>query len=91
MAKTIREQLIILFKQLVLSPTYNLFWQNLSKAAECLNSPILDYHISDQIFKTILEKLKKPKVNTELENITNTPDEKGAIAYIGGYIIRAQI
>ena len=64
---------------------------NLSKAAECFNSPILDYHITDQIFKTILEKLKKPKVNTELEKITITPDKKGAIAYIGGYIVRAQI
>ena len=88
--KNVRVQLVTHFNKIILSSTYKLFWQNLTDAAKCVQSPITNYHISNQVYMAFMKKFQKNEVgDSSRPNIVElTPDEMGAITYIGGYIIR---
>ena len=86
-----RAQLVTHYRNVVLSSTYTLFWQSLSQAAETTDSPILNYHLSNQMYIAIMNTQKPEKQNEEERAITLTPDEMAAISYIGGYIVRKLI
>ena len=81
--------LVVSFKNLLSSTNYSLFWQKLSEAAYTSNSPILNYHLTQKMYHTLIKTqavLKKGKEKTKI-----TDDEQAAIVYVGGYIVRKVI
>ncbi len=87
-AKKKHLKMIQLFKELIFSKTYELFWIRFTEAAGVTNSPILAYHVTQSLLH-ICGKI--PKTTTLIEMPELTEDEKAAIKYIGGYIVRTLI
>ncbi len=61
-AKNIKKQMVVTFKEIITSPTYKLFWQKLTSEANCMNAPILNYYVCNQMFRNIMEQLQKKRL-----------------------------
>ena len=62
--------LVVSFKNLLSSTNYSLFWQKLSEAAYTSNSPILNYHLTQKMYHTLIKTqavLKKVKKKRKLQ------------------------
>ena len=72
-----------------------MFWLHFTEAAGATNSPILAYHLTHQMLQNILNSFDQSAIQksttTEPEIPEITADEKAAIEYIGGYIVRTLI
>ena len=91
-AKKPHAQLVTTFKQIVFSGNYEMFWQKLTEAASASISPILNYHVTYQMLQQIIDTLINYTIRDKTqEQIEMTTDEKAAIEYIGGYIIKTLI
>ena len=81
--------LVVSFKNLLSSTNYSSFWHKLSEAAYTSNSPILNYHLTQKMYHTLIKTqavLKKGEEKTKI-----TVDEQAAIVYVGGYVVRKVI
>ncbi len=88
----IREELVIGFNLVIFSNTYKLFWKNLTDAATAEYSPILHYYLTHMMYQNIIISQSHISLtDTDIENIDITEDERAAIVYISGYLVRALI
>lgn len=88
-SSTIREQIWIRFVQFTSSEVYTAFWKKLYVAANVKESSVLSFFLTYNYFITLWEKkypTKQKDRSTETSHLTF--DEKNALWYIGGYIIR---
>lgn len=94
-AKNNFSQLVTCLKELIYSKSYILFWRHFTEAAGTNNSYILAYYLTHQLLIHTIKAYTISKQSsltpTNSEQIEMTADERAAITYIGGYIVRQLI
>lgn len=91
----IHVSLVKAFNAVLFSNTYRVFWANLTTEAKAPHSLIAGYQITYDLYLTILldSRTSTSSITSSdiLEPAELTPDEKAAIRYVGGYIIKRTI
>lgn len=88
--RTKHQTFVANFKKAITSTNYQIFWAKFAEAAGTRNTPIMNYYVTHKLYQTKLTSTTPSLASgcSEQITVTLTEDEKAAIVYVGGYIIR---